>query len=39
MQEYWRWIGVGVMFAFCIVLNIGILLAQTILNRERFSTA
>ena len=34
LQEWWRWIGVGAMFGYCVLLNIGILLAQTYLNRE-----
>jgi hypothetical protein len=32
-QEWWRWLGVAVMFFYCVLLNILVLLAQTFLNR------
>ena len=33
-EEWWRWLGVGVLVAYAILLNIAVLLAQTFLNRE-----
>ena len=33
-EDWWRWLGVGVLIAYAVVLNIAVLLAQTFLNRE-----
>ena len=33
-EQWWRWLSIGVLIAYAIVLNIAVLLAQTFLNRE-----
>ena len=32
-EGWWRWLSVGVLVAYAVVLNIAVLLAQTFLNR------
>ena len=33
-QEWWRWVGMGVLLGYAILFNILVLLAQTYLGRE-----